>query len=526
MGARPIATTPLRLASMAQAATAIYSDTVHLSWFDPVLGGVADTADAWDAAIAALPNTGGTLIVRPGVYGVSRVINIGNGSSSAESTKNCIRIIVEAGSGVGEGESSTVAGAQIKYIGSNTTDPVLHVKGPMFGFQMENVVVNCNGGKAEIGIKLTHLWKAAIKNCSVQQYRTYSWYMESLDAALPSGVGYHFMECYFEKLHGLDPRERGTQPLNRPTANGLYVNGGRTNNIGFSRNVFVGCEFMYGGDTGTRGIWVGYLDSCSFTSVFTPQQDPGSYSAGNGVFFDDTCPNNFPLDNVFYACPLQGGVSGSGGFGNFFFPYPQSDSEPQPKNQYLRGFGVDMLFGWKTWNIATGSIDFTYSGNSDKSFARFTPVASGVNFPELKGSVTTAPAELNTLGDDTNVSLRITPKGNGGVQIYGTSATEALNIYSTTRTKYLTFQPETASGVASVGYWTGAAYGTIAFPGATTFSGAITVQTDNGLKFVNQTSAAAAQTGTLTNAPAAGNPGYWARTTIGGVNYAFPCWAV
>lgn len=50
-------------------------------------------------------------------------------------------------------------------------------------------------------------------------------------------------------------------------------------------------------------------------------------------------------------------------------------------------------------------------------------------------------------------------------------------------------------------------------------------ETDRGLRANNQTSAAAAQLGTLTNAPAAGNPGYWLKINIGGTNYAIPCWA-
>lgn len=56
-------------------------------------------------------------------------------------------------------------------------------------------------------------------------------------------------------------------------------------------------------------------------------------------------------------------------------------------------------------------------------------------------------------------------------------------------------------------------------------TGAATMQADRGLLFTNQTSAAGAQTGTLTNAPAAGNPGFWLKIAIGGVSYSIPCWA-
>lgn len=53
----------------------------------------------------------------------------------------------------------------------------------------------------------------------------------------------------------------------------------------------------------------------------------------------------------------------------------------------------------------------------------------------------------------------------------------------------------------------------------------VTHSANNGALFTNQTSAAAAQSATLTNAPTAGNPGYWLRVTINGTNYALPAWA-
>lgn len=48
---------------------------------------------------------------------------------------------------------------------------------------------------------------------------------------------------------------------------------------------------------------------------------------------------------------------------------------------------------------------------------------------------------------------------------------------------------------------------------------------DRGVRFNNQTSAAAAAVGTLNNAPVAGDPGFWLKINIGGTNYALPAWA-
>lgn len=50
-------------------------------------------------------------------------------------------------------------------------------------------------------------------------------------------------------------------------------------------------------------------------------------------------------------------------------------------------------------------------------------------------------------------------------------------------------------------------------------------QKDRGIRLNNQTSGAGASSGTLTNAPAAGNPGHWLKINVGGTNYCIPCWA-
>lgn len=61
--------------------------------------------------------------------------------------------------------------------------------------------------------------------------------------------------------------------------------------------------------------------------------------------------------------------------------------------------------------------------------------------------------------------------------------------------------------------------------GSEVFSQGLTISNNRGLATTNQTSSAAAAAGTLTNAPVAGNPGYWLKITINGTNYSIPCWA-
>lgn len=53
----------------------------------------------------------------------------------------------------------------------------------------------------------------------------------------------------------------------------------------------------------------------------------------------------------------------------------------------------------------------------------------------------------------------------------------------------------------------------------------VNIEADRGIIYTGQTNAAGAAVGTLTNSPAAGNPTFWLKTSINGVNRAIPCWA-
>lgn len=55
-------------------------------------------------------------------------------------------------------------------------------------------------------------------------------------------------------------------------------------------------------------------------------------------------------------------------------------------------------------------------------------------------------------------------------------------------------------------------------------SPSISVTGDTNLLFTNQTTAAAAETATLTNAPTAGNPNFWLKVHINGVLHKIPAW--
>ena len=58
----------------------------------------------------------------------------------------------------------------------------------------------------------------------------------------------------------------------------------------------------------------------------------------------------------------------------------------------------------------------------------FAPVSSAVNFLRTTNAVTTGAPELSAQGSDTNINLKLTPKGAGNVQITGTAYSPNFNL--------------------------------------------------------------------------------------------------
>jgi hypothetical protein len=82
------------------------------------------------------------------------------------------------------------------------------------------------------------------------------------------------------------------------------------------------------------------------------------------------------------------------------------------------------------FNVTTkGIANFNIQGNNFGQYI-FTcnPVASAVNFLQVKSATTTNAPELSAQGSDTNINLKLTPKGAGAVQITGTAYSPNFNL--------------------------------------------------------------------------------------------------
>jgi Pectate lyase superfamily protein len=110
---------------------------------DPT-GATGSTA-AIQAAINSLPTGGGVVFFPSGSYGINATIQIGNGSSSAQSTTQGIYLV---------GSGSMSVGPQIFWFGATSSSTAMFsVLGPMQNWGIKNLNINCTG-TAGIGIQL------------------------------------------------------------------------------------------------------------------------------------------------------------------------------------------------------------------------------------------------------------------------------------------------------------------------------------------------------------------------------------
>jgi hypothetical protein len=134
----------------------------------------------------------------------------------------------------------------------------------------------------------------------------------------------------------------------------------------------------------------------------------------------------------------------------------------------------------------------TFLNAAGAAVASVQQVASAVNGVALTPSATGNAVALTAFGNDTNIGLNLTPKGSGAV-----------------------WTPSTLS----VG-------GGLSVTGNTGMGGTLSLNNSGtgALSFTAATSGAGSGAGTLSNAPAAGNPAFWLPVTINGTVRHVPAW--
>lgn len=127
---------------------------VDVRWFGALCDNVADDGAAINAAILALPVTGGIVRI-PGMCRTTESIVIGDGTSSAVSTRYGISLVGTAPAVfTKDGSHPTASASGIRYDGIAGA-VVIDVRGPMIGFAVKNLVIDGGGGAGNTGLLIT-----------------------------------------------------------------------------------------------------------------------------------------------------------------------------------------------------------------------------------------------------------------------------------------------------------------------------------------------------------------------------------
>jgi hypothetical protein len=152
--------------------TAVIPTVLNVKDFGAVGDGSADDTTAIQNAINALPVTGGDVIFPAGNYKITAVLNIGNGSASAVSTRYGVRLIgvgapVDA---VGFAGYPTTSNVSLVWAGT-AGGRMVRILGPLQGWGLQNMVLNCASSAGRGLDIISGQWgdvrNLAILNCEV-----------------------------------------------------------------------------------------------------------------------------------------------------------------------------------------------------------------------------------------------------------------------------------------------------------------------------------------------------------------------
>jgi hypothetical protein len=393
---------------------AVVSRTVWVEDFGAVGDGVTDDTSAINAAIASLPNNGGIVYFSAKNYKITSTVNIGNGTSSALSTKQGIHLIGQ-GAGTADNETSPVNyGTQITWAGT-AGQVMFKWNGPLYNCQMRGFRLD-GGTLASTGINWKHVSNSIFEDILVTHWRGDAFYADSYKTTYAGMVtGSNSVLCNLLKASG---------PTVGYSASGLILGASGAASIGnvdVARWTFRNCEFNWDSSAGSvgNGIVVQFADNCTFYNCYT-NRFGGTTGFGLYVIPVPTITTSFPCAINFYACSLIGGtgVFVSSPVWNVvnkfqFLPFVTTDSLVIPANANMigytsagttfGGFGSGSLFRAaqvggtqtltaSTWtkvtiNSKTYDLDTSFDATTN---SRFTPSVAG--YYKLSGTVTLSSA--------------------------------------------------------------------------------------------------------------------------------------
>jgi len=252
-----------------------------------VLYGTND-APAIQAAINALPESGGDLVFPAGIYVVTSEIVIGNGTSSAASTRYGVRL---SGVGVPSFSFGMFTGYPNKpavvIASAGTAGNVIKIAGPLQGWGIENIAIDC-GAQANNGLLVVSGQFGDSRNVPITNCRNAGIYSDTVASSVPGVSNVDSLHNSFYNTAIFVPSIAG--------AKGIALTGKAASNTDY--NVFTNTA-IYNGGNGVAGFGI-YLQACDSNQFFNIHFFNGGPNFA-AVTLDYTVNNSWPASNMLYG---------------------------------------------------------------------------------------------------------------------------------------------------------------------------------------------------------------------------------
>jgi hypothetical protein len=400
-----------------------YSGPVNVLWFGADPTGATDSTQAIQAAINSIPAIGGTVYIPSGKFSISNTINIGDGTNSAGSTKNAIKLVGQGitpymGDGIGTELMWTGASGGIMMSFNGTGD----------GYGLDNIRLNANSSAANC-INIYSVRLSSFTNFSLQNFTSVGL---GLYTRTGSGVKYSSGNIFNNFII-----TSSVSASNNVI--GIDIAGDYSNNNDWHRNTFIdGIVQIQKQSSNTA--YAGYFKFADH-NVFMNVDFNVSGSSGNGfgIMLDGSNNNSYPQNFFFYGGSISSVTTNEGSSSyignNSFFGFTTADSETIPTHPKLGGVtDTGILFG--TFYKHLGINSRGYKGYSSSATLTSDDLGRAIYYQGNDGTLTLPPAagneggvisvfniagggvcSLARSGSDTIYALKAT--GGSSVNLYG-----------------------------------------------------------------------------------------------------------
>jgi hypothetical protein len=263
--------------------------------------GTTDDTAAIQSCINSLPPAGG-IITFPAnhTYLVTSTLTIGNGSASAASTQTGVMLIGQANpNGPPYFGFNATQGPQIKWGGSGA--PVISVRGPLSGWGVQNLYVNCQSISGAIGLQVVSAQLGDSKNLSFVNCQ--GSLISTVVASAPAGVG------NTDSLHNAYRNVAILMPAIAASV-GLELSGNNNSNTDY--NDISNFVIAMPSASGAVAVDIAASDSNVLRDIHVTDCTTG----GTAFQFDYSINSGWPAGNTLFGIDPGGTCPGGAAFAN------------------------------------------------------------------------------------------------------------------------------------------------------------------------------------------------------------------